>query len=61
MRSDRVRGMSLAGNLQELLGKSDTIVGILKAQKQVLDTRYKTSEASLTQVIERRKSDDEQS
>jgi hypothetical protein len=55
MRSDRVRGMSLAGNLQELLGKSDTIVGILKAQKQVLDTRYKTSEASLTQVIERRK------
>ena len=55
MRSDRVRGMSLAGNLQELLGKSDTIVGILKAQKQVLDTRYKTSEASLSQVIERRK------
>jgi hypothetical protein len=50
MRSDRVRGMSLAGNLQELLGKSDTIVGILKAQKQVLDTRYKTSEASLTMV-----------
>ena len=55
MRSDRVRGMSLSGNLQELLVKSDTIVGILKAQKQVLDTRYKTSEASLTQVIERRK------
>jgi hypothetical protein len=55
MRSDRVRNMSLAGNLQELLGKSDTIVGILKDQKQVLDTRYKTSEASLVQVIERRK------
>ncbi len=34
MRSDRVRNMSLAGNLQELLSKSDTIVGILKAQKQ---------------------------
>jgi len=55
MRSDRVRNMSLAGNLQELLTKSDTIVGILKAQKQVLDTRYKTSETSLGQVIERRK------
>ncbi len=55
MRTDRVRNMSLAGNLQELLSKSDTIVGILKAQKQVLDDRYKTSEASLGQVIERRK------
>ena len=55
MRTDRVRNMSLAGNLQELLSKSDTIVGILKAQKQVLDDRYKTSEASLAQVIERRK------
>ena len=55
MRTERVRNMSLAGNLQELLAKSDTIVGILKAQKQVLDTRYKTSEASLAQVIERRK------
>jgi hypothetical protein len=55
MRTDRVRNMSLAGNLQELLSKSDTIVGILKDQKQILDTRYKTSEASLVQVIERRK------
>ena len=55
MRTDRVRNMSLASNLQELLSKSDTIVGILKAQKQVLEARYKTSEASLGQVIERRK------
>jgi len=55
MRTERVRNMSLAGNLQELLSKSDTIVGILKAQKQVLDSRYKTSEASLSTVIERRK------
>lgn len=55
MRSDRVRNMSLAGNLQELLAKSDTIVGILKAQKEVLSQRYKTSEASLSAVIERRK------
>ncbi len=55
MRTDRVRNMSLAGNLQELLAKSDTIVGILKDQKQVLDSRYKTSESSLVQVIERRK------
>jgi hypothetical protein len=55
MRTERVRNMSLAGNLQELLAKSDTIVGILKAQKQVLDERYKTSEASLSTVIERRK------
>lgn len=55
MRTDRVRNMSLAGNLQELLAKSDTIVGILKEQKSVLDSRYKTSEASLVQVIERRK------
>ncbi|MVA95690.1 hypothetical protein GN330_00295 [Nitratireductor sp. CAU 1489] len=55
MRTERVRNMSLAGNLQELLGKSDTIVGILSDQKQVLDERYKTSEASLAEVIERRK------
>jgi len=55
MRTERVRNMSLAGNLQELLAKSDTIVGILKDQKNILDQRYKTSEASLSQVIERRK------
>lgn len=55
MRTDRVRNMSLAGNLQDLLGKSDAIVGILKEQRAVLDERYKTSEASLVQVIERRK------
>jgi hypothetical protein len=53
LRSERVRNMS--GNLQELLTKSDTIVGILKAQREVLDQRYKTSEASLSTVIERRK------
>jgi tetrahydromethanopterin S-methyltransferase subunit G len=56
MRTDRVRNMSLAGNLQELLSKSDTIVGILKAQKDILGQRYKTSEESLAKVIERRKS-----
>lgn len=55
MRTDRVRNMSLAGNLQELLSKSDTIVGILKGQKEILDERYSTSEASLVKVIERRK------
>lgn len=56
MRTERVRNMSLAGNLQELLSKSDTIVGILKDQKDILDARYNTSEASLGKVIERRKS-----
>lgn len=56
MRSERVRNMSLAGNLQELLSKSDKIVGILQSQKDVLDSRYSSSEASLKQVIERRKS-----
>lgn len=56
MRTDRVRNMSLAGNLQELLAKSDTIVGILKEQRTILDQRYKNSETSLVQVIERRKS-----
>lgn len=55
MRTDRVRNMSLAGNLQELLAKSDSIVGILKEQKNVLEARYKTSEESLVKVIERRK------
>lgn len=55
MRTERVRNMSLAENLQELLAKSDTIVGILKEQKNILDQRYKTSETSLGQVIERRK------
>ena len=52
LRSDRVRNMSLAGNLQELLTKSDRIVGILKEQKVVLDERYKTSENSLATVID---------
>ncbi len=56
MRSDRVRNMSLAGNLQELLSKSDKIVGILKSQKDALDLRYKSSETSLKKVIGRRKS-----
>lgn len=55
MRTERVRNMSLAGNLQELLAKSDSIVGMLKEQKSVLDQRYKSSEANLIQVIERRK------
>ena len=55
MRSDRVRNMSLAGNLQELLSKSNTIVGILKDQKSILESRYATSEESLRKVIERRK------
>jgi len=54
MRSERVRNMSLAGNLQELLTKSDTIVGILDGQRTILDERYETSETSLRQVIERR-------
>ncbi|MBX9451935.1 hypothetical protein [Neoaquamicrobium sediminum] len=55
MRTERVRNMSLAGNLQELLAKSDTIVGILTEQKNILDQRYATSEKSLGEVIERRK------
>ncbi len=54
MRSDRVRNMSLSGNLQELLTKSDTIVGILTNQKDILDQRYDSSETSLRQVIDRR-------
>ena len=56
MRSERVRNMSLAGNLSELLSKSDKIIGILKAQKGALESRYKSSETSLKQVLERRKS-----
>ena len=54
MRSDRVRNMSLASNLQELLAKSDSIVGILKGQKAALESRYASSETSLRTVIERR-------
>ena len=55
MRTDRVRNMSLAGNLQELLTKSDTITGILTEQEQVLSERYESSEGQLREVIERRK------
>jgi hypothetical protein len=54
MRSERVRNMSLASNLQELLAKSDRIVAILKGQKQALEARYKASENSLKTVLERR-------
>ena len=55
MRSDRVRNMSLAGNLQELLGKSDKIIGILTSQKSALESRYEASETSLKTVLDRRK------
>lgn len=56
MRNERVRQTSLAGNLQDLLAKSDTIVGILKEQKSVLEERYSASETSLKTVIARRES-----
>ena len=55
MRTERVRNMSLAGNLQELLTKSDTIVGILREQERILNERYDQSETSLREVLERRK------
>ncbi len=55
MRSERVRNMSLAGNLQELLSKSDKIIGILKSQKGSLEGRYSASETSLRKVLDRRK------
>ena len=55
MRSERVRNMSLAGNLQELLAKSDTITGILREQEKILTERYDQSETSLREVLERRK------
>jgi hypothetical protein len=54
MRNDRVRNMSLNSNMQELLSKSDKIVGMLKAQKAALESRYASSEKSLRTVIERR-------
>lgn len=54
MRSDRVRNMSLAGNLQELLSKSDKIIQILDNQKNTLDARYSASENSLKTVLDRR-------
>ncbi|MGI9462442.1 MAG: hypothetical protein ACR2OM_00770, partial [Aestuariivirgaceae bacterium] len=56
MHNQRVRTTSLAGNLQDLLAKSNTIVGILTNQKSVLQDRYGNSEESLKKVIERRKS-----
>ncbi|MEZ5873187.1 MAG: hypothetical protein R3D32_15350 [Nitratireductor sp.] len=54
MRTERVRHMSLSSNLQELLSKSDKIVGILKGQKTALESRYSASETSLRKVLERR-------
>ncbi|MCB1456010.1 MAG: hypothetical protein KDJ48_15160 [Nitratireductor sp.] len=54
MRTERVRHMSLSSNLQELLSKSDKIVGILKGQKTALESRYTASETSLRKVLERR-------
>lgn len=54
MRSDRVRNMSLAGNLQELLSKSDKIITILDSQKGALEARYSASENSLKTVLDRR-------
>ncbi len=54
MHNQRVRTTSLAGNLQDLLSKSDVIVNILNSQKQVLLERYENSETGLKKVIERR-------
>ena len=54
MHNDRIRSTSLAGNLQDLLAKSNTIVNILQQQKSVLEERYNASESSLRKVIERR-------
>ncbi len=54
MRTERVRTTSLAGNLQDLLAKSDTITTILKDQKKVLEERYENSENSLKSVIKQR-------
>ena len=54
MRNDRVRTTSLAGNLQDLLGKSNVITKILQEQKAVLSERYQVSEESLKKVISRR-------
>ena len=54
MHNDRVRTTSLAGNLQELLAKSDTIIDILTNQKKILTERYNNSEESLKTVIARR-------
>ncbi len=54
MHNERVRTTSLAGNLQDLLSKSDVIVNILNSQKQVLLERYENSETGLKKVIARR-------
>lgn len=54
MHNDRVRTTNLAGNLQDLLAKSDVIVKILAEQKAVLEERYASSEESLKTVIDRR-------
>ena len=54
MHNERVRTTSLAGNLQDLLAKSDTIINILQKQKNVLTERYQNSEQSLKKVIARR-------
>lgn len=56
MRTQRVRHTSLAGNLQDLLAKSNIIVRILNDQKSILEERYGRSEESLRKVIDRRKS-----
>lgn len=55
MHTDRARKTSLAGNVRELLAMSDTIIGLLKEQKKILSDRYKAAEASLIQVMDRRK------
>ncbi len=54
MRSDRVRTTSLAGNLQDLLSKSNTIIRILNGQKEILTSRFASSETSLKRVLARR-------
>ncbi len=54
MQNDRVRSTSLAGNLQDLLAKSDVIVNILNDQKAVLLQRYENAETGLKKVIDRR-------
>ena len=54
MRQDRIRMASIDDNLQDLISKSDVIVGLLEGQLTMLNEQKASVEANLTETLDER-------
>lgn len=54
MREERIRAASVDDKLQDLIGKSDTIVTLLKNQLETLNTHKNRVETNLTETLDER-------